>query len=62
MSILAFNENSDFLPFRDPDGTLRHADPDQRDRLNQIYFPKEGRKVDQPGIFKEENLGEREFL
>jgi len=41
---------------RDPDGTLRHADPDQRDRLNQIYFPKEGRKVDQPGIFKEENL------
>ena len=43
--------------YRDPDGTLRHASPEQRDRLNQIYFPKEGRNVDAPGMFLEENLG-----
>jgi len=41
---------------RDPDGTLRQADPEQRDRLNQIYFPKEGRKVYPPGLFQQENL------
>jgi len=45
-----------FIVVRDPDGTLRHASPEQRDRLNQIYFPKEGRNVDAPGMFLEENL------
>lgn len=45
-----------FIVVRHPDGTLRHASPDQRDRLNQIYFPKEGRKVETPGMFHEENL------
>jgi len=41
---------------REPDGTLRHAKPEQRDRLNQIYFPHEGRKVVTPAMFKEQNL------
>jgi len=43
---------------RDPDGTLRHASPDQRDRLNQIYFPKEGRKVNAPPLFEPEKLAD----
>jgi len=43
---------------RDPDGTLRQASPAQRDRLNQIYFPKEGRKVNCPPMFEPENLEE----
>ena len=30
---------------RDADGVLRHANGDERDRLNQIYFPHKGRKV-----------------
>ena len=43
---------------RDPDGTLRHASPEQRDRLNQIYFPREGRKIYTPPMFEEDNLKE----
>ena len=30
---------------REQDGTLRKAKGDERDRLNQIYFPQQGRKV-----------------
>ena len=30
---------------REQDGILRKAKGDERDRLNQIYFPQPGRKV-----------------
>ncbi|KAM6987962.1 small ribosomal subunit protein mS22 [Tautogolabrus adspersus] len=45
-----------FIVVREPDGTLRKANWEERDRLIQVYFPKEGRKLTAPLIFKEENL------
>jgi len=41
---------------REPDGTLREASWEQRDRVNQIYFPTEERKLDVPAMFEPENL------
>ncbi|XP_030600998.1 small ribosomal subunit protein mS22 [Archocentrus centrarchus] len=46
-----------FIVVREPNGTLRKATWEERDRLIQVYFPKEGRKLTAPLIFKEENLG-----
>ncbi|KAM6160562.1 small ribosomal subunit protein mS22 [Erethizon dorsatum] len=45
-----------FIVVREPSGTLRKASWEERDRMIQIYFPKEGRRVLPPIIFKEENL------
>lgn len=45
-----------FVVVREPNGTLRKATWEERDRLIQVYFPKEGRKLAPPHIFKEENL------
>ncbi|XP_013870464.1 small ribosomal subunit protein mS22 [Austrofundulus limnaeus] len=45
-----------FIVVREPDGTLRKATWEERDRLVQVYFPKEGRKIMAPLVFKEENL------
>ncbi|XP_042270776.1 28S ribosomal protein S22, mitochondrial [Thunnus maccoyii] len=45
-----------FIVVREPNGTLRKASWEERDRLIQVYFPKEGRKLTAPLIFKEENL------
>lgn len=45
-----------FIVVREPTGTLRKASWEERDRLIQVYFPKEGRKLTAPLIFKEENL------
>ncbi|XP_020035764.2 small ribosomal subunit protein mS22 isoform X2 [Castor canadensis] len=45
-----------FVVVREPSGTLRKASWEERDRVIQIYFPKEGRRVLPPIIFKEENL------
>ncbi|XP_070761336.1 small ribosomal subunit protein mS22 isoform X2 [Enoplosus armatus] len=45
-----------FIVVREPNGTLRKATWEERDRLIQIYFPKEGRKLTAPLVFKEENL------
>ncbi|XP_022819525.1 28S ribosomal protein S22, mitochondrial [Spodoptera litura] len=36
---------------RDPDGTLRSCDHDVRKRLNQAYFPLNGRKLREPSMF-----------
>lgn len=41
---------------REPDGTLRKATWEERDRLVQVYFPKPGRRLTPPFMFKEENL------
>jgi len=41
---------------REPDGTLREASWEQRDRANQIYFPTEERKLDVPAMFEPEKL------
>uniref|UniRef100_A0A3P8W256 Mitochondrial ribosomal protein S22 n=1 Tax=Cynoglossus semilaevis TaxID=244447 RepID=A0A3P8W256_CYNSE len=45
-----------FIVVREPTGTLRKATWEERDRLIQVYFPKEVRKISPPHIFKEENL------
>lgn len=47
------NEHRTILE-RDPDGTLRSCDHDDRKRLNQIYFPMVGRKMKEPLIFLDE--------
>lgn len=41
---------------RDPDGTLRKAEWEERDRVNQVYSPVEGRELEAPGMFEEEAL------
>ncbi|XP_036412553.1 28S ribosomal protein S22, mitochondrial [Colossoma macropomum] len=45
-----------FIVVREPSGTLRKATWEERDRIIQVYFPKNGRKLTAPPIFKEENL------
>ncbi|KAI3354519.1 hypothetical protein L3Q82_019026, partial [Scortum barcoo] len=45
-----------FIVVREPNGILRKATWEERDRLIQTYFPKEGRKITPPLLFKEENL------
>ncbi|KAL1259996.1 hypothetical protein QQF64_007823 [Cirrhinus molitorella] len=49
-------EEERFIVVREPSGTLRKATWNERDRIIQVYFPKEGRKITPPPIFKEENL------
>lgn len=41
---------------RETDGTLRHARWSERDRMNQIYFPKKDRQHIFPSLLKDENL------
>lgn len=43
---------------REPDGTLRGATWAERDRMNQIYFPTEGRKFKIPAFFHPDTLKE----
>ncbi|XP_030634643.1 small ribosomal subunit protein mS22 [Chanos chanos] len=45
-----------FIVVREPTGSLRKATWEERDRIIQVYFPREGRKLTAPPIFKEENL------
>lgn len=45
-----------FIVVREPDGTLRKATWEERDRLVQVYFPKPGRRLTPPFMFREENL------
>ncbi|XP_064617628.1 small ribosomal subunit protein mS22-like [Liolophura sinensis] len=41
---------------REPDGTLRRATWEERDKVNQIYNPQPGRKLFVPKMFSPENL------
>ncbi|XP_008301497.1 28S ribosomal protein S22, mitochondrial-like [Stegastes partitus] len=45
-----------FIVVREPNGTLRKATWEERDRLIQAYFPKTGRKITPPVLFKDANL------
>ncbi|CAM5138922.1 unnamed protein product [Eretmochelys imbricata] len=45
-----------FIVVREPSGVLRKATWEERDRMIQMYFPREGRKLVPPPIFKDENL------
>ncbi|NWJ00517.1 RT22 protein, partial [Crypturellus undulatus] len=46
-----------FIVVREPSGVLRKATWEERDRMIQIFFPKEGRRVIPPVLFKDEHLG-----
>ncbi|NWI88185.1 RT22 protein, partial [Pitta sordida] len=46
-----------FIVVREPTGVLRKATWEERDRMIQIFFPKEGRRVIPPVLFKDEHLG-----
>ena len=47
---------------REPSGTLRHAVPNERDRLNQIYFPMKGREIKSPPLFDLDQMTEVNYL
>lgn len=55
-------ENHDrLIVVREPNGTLRYADWDERHRMNQIYFPMDGRDITMPKMFDKENLEVTKF-
>lgn len=41
---------------REPDGTLRKADANERHTVNQIYFPQSGRELKHPIMFEDDHL------
>ena len=41
---------------RQPDGTLRKAHWEERDRINFIFFPKEGQSYRLPKVLQDEHL------
>ena len=43
---------------REVSGTLRHAKWKERDRMNQIYFPKKGRRLSNPWMLTNPYLTE----
>ncbi|XP_078712947.1 small ribosomal subunit protein mS22 isoform X1 [Lampetra fluviatilis] len=45
-----------FIVVREPDGTLRKASWEERDRMLQVYFPRPGRRIIPPAVFSGENL------
>lgn len=51
---------------RDPDGTLREADWNVRDRMNQVYFPRAHKQLKVPHLFNgnyfEELLDRKEYM
>lgn len=50
------NDRSRLIVIREPNGTLRHANWQERDKMLQIYFPKPGRELRIPKMFKDEYL------
>ncbi|XP_072263819.1 small ribosomal subunit protein mS22 [Pyxicephalus adspersus] len=45
-----------FIVVREPNGVLRKANWAERDRMIQVYFPRQGRKMVPPPVFKKENM------
>ena len=45
-----------YIVVREIDGTLRQAHWEERDRMNQIYFPKEGRHLTLPKMLTSAHL------
>lgn len=50
------NDRHRFVVIREPDGTLRHATWQERDRIVPIYFPQPGKKLQKPRMFEDEYL------
>ncbi|XP_074595289.1 mitochondrial ribosomal protein S22 [Brevipalpus obovatus] len=51
-----YTDRTRLIVVRDPDGTLRRANWEERYRMNQTYFPVNGRSYLTPKMFEEENL------
>ncbi|XP_050537322.1 28S ribosomal protein S22, mitochondrial [Daktulosphaira vitifoliae] len=62
------SDKSRIIVVREPDGTLRKANANERHTANQIYFPQAGKELKHPVMFKDENLlpllenGDYEFI
>jgi hypothetical protein len=41
---------------REPDGTLRKGNANERHTVNQLYFPQSGRELKHPAMFEDKNL------
>ncbi|XP_014272815.1 small ribosomal subunit protein mS22 [Halyomorpha halys] len=52
------NDRNRHIVLRDVDGTLRKATWEERDKANQIYFPRPGRKLRIPKMFQPEYFEE----
>jgi len=50
------SDRSRIIVIRETDGTLRTANWDEQDRLNQLYYPREGRRHYVPEMFETEHL------
>jgi len=53
---LGIHDRDRIMVTREPSGTLRHMTEEERERINQIYFPKPGRRIKPPVLFEIENL------
>ena len=49
-------DRSRIIVVREQNGTLRTSNWEEQDRLNQIYFPTEGRRHYTPAMFEPDNL------
>jgi len=49
-------DRSRMIVVREPTGTLRTSNWEEQDRINQVYFPKEGRRHYIPAMFDTDNL------
>lgn len=52
----AVKDTDRIVLIRQPDGSLEHAPLEVRKRMNQIFFPRPGRKLKAPKLFEPENL------
>lgn len=49
-------DRSRMIVVREPSGTLRTSNWEEQDRINQVYFPREGRRHYIPAMFDVDNL------
>lgn len=45
------SDKNRLIVVREPDGTLRHALNRERNRMNQLYFPRDGKQIEVPKMF-----------
>lgn len=55
------NNRGRLIVVRDPNGVLRHANCDERHRMNQVYFPVQGREIHSPQMFSKPYFDVRNY-
>ena len=58
LTIILYSDRSRIIVVREQNGTLRTSNWEEQDRLNQIYFPTEGRRHYTPAMFEPDQLQE----